>query len=201
MKTITKLKTGAITVAVVAVIIIISSVWRCVSSSNSISAADSTRTEISPAQIRSMHSIGQWEFLTVSDEELVDTVRHGFFGDDELIRIYYGTLRLGCDLSKASDNWVRREGDSTVCELPPVQLLDNRFIDEARTTSFFEKGKWSDADREQMYRRAQKAMMRRALSPQNVRQAKENARQQLTAMLRALGCGKISITFSQEQTK
>lgn len=105
MKTITKLKTGAITVAVVAVIIIISSVWRCVSSSNSVSAADSTRTEISTAQIRSMRSIGQWEFLTVSDEELVDTVRHGFFGDDELIRIYYGTLRLGCDLSKASDNW------------------------------------------------------------------------------------------------
>ena len=51
------------------------------------------KIDITPTQIASLKAIGQWEFLTISDEEMVDTVRHGIFSDDELVRIYYGTLR------------------------------------------------------------------------------------------------------------
>ena len=62
---------------------------------NFLSIGNKNRIEVSEAQIISMKEIGEWEFLSINDEELIDTVRHGFFGDDELSRIYYGTLRLG----------------------------------------------------------------------------------------------------------
>lgn len=32
----------------------------------------------SPTQVESIENIGQWEFLSVSDEELIDTIRRGF---------------------------------------------------------------------------------------------------------------------------
>ena len=59
---------------------------------------------LTPTQIESIRQIGQWEFLSIADEELIDTVRRGFFSDDQLIRIYYGTLRLGIDLQQMKEN-------------------------------------------------------------------------------------------------
>ncbi len=61
------------------------------------------QTQLSPTQIRTIENIGQWEFLSISDEELIDTTRHGFFGDDKLVRIYYGTLRLGIDMKEVKE--------------------------------------------------------------------------------------------------
>ena len=66
---------------------------------NVVTVSNTEKVSLTPTQIKSIESIGQWEFLAVSDEEIVDTVKHGFFSDSELIRIYYGTLRLGLDLS------------------------------------------------------------------------------------------------------
>ena len=43
--------------------------------------------DASPTQIQSIKAIGEWEFLSVSLEELADTVRKGIFSDDELSRI------------------------------------------------------------------------------------------------------------------
>ena len=51
------------------------------------------RFEVTAVQVQKLKDIGQWEFLSISDEELIDTVRHGFFSDDQLTRLYYGTLR------------------------------------------------------------------------------------------------------------
>jgi hypothetical protein len=42
---------------------------------------------VTPEQIQSIRNIGEWEFLSISDEELVDTVRKGLFRNDELVRI------------------------------------------------------------------------------------------------------------------
>ena len=103
-----------------------------------------------PTQIQSIRDIGQWEFLAINNEEIIDTVRHGFFGDAELVRIYYGTLRLGIDLQDTDKDFIRVQGDSILVQLPPIKLLDHQFIDEARTTSFFEKGDWTAKDRDDM---------------------------------------------------
>ena len=82
-----------------------------------------TTISIGSDNIASMKSIGEWEFLSISDEEMIDTVRHGFFSDDELVRIYYGTLRLGIDMSQADADWIAHSGDSVTVTLPPVKLL------------------------------------------------------------------------------
>ena len=65
-----------------------------------------------PTQIESIRNIGEWEFLSVSNEELVDTVRKGLFSDDHLVRIYYGTLRLGINMHQANPHWLTVSGDT-----------------------------------------------------------------------------------------
>lgn len=85
------------------------------------------KVAMSPTMVERVSAIGQWEFLSISDEELVDTVRHGFLGDDELVRIYYGTLRLGIDMGKLGAGWAKAEGDSLVCVLPLWDCSTNGF--------------------------------------------------------------------------
>lgn len=152
-------------------------------------------TMLSPTQIKSIESIGQWEFLSVSDEELVDTTRHGFFGDDKLVRIYYGTLRLGIDMKDVKEGWMEADKDTIVCTLPPIKLLDNNFIDEAKTKSFFETGKWTGQDRQAMYERAYRAMKKRCLSSSNITTAENNAQSQFFKMLKTMGFSNVKVRF------
>lgn len=159
------------------------------------------RIAITPTQIASIQRIGQWEFLSIADEELVDTLRRGFFSDDELIRIYYGTLRLGIDMSKAQSDWITTNGDSIIVILPSVQLLDDRFIDETRTQSFFEKGSWTDADREAMYQTAYTRMKARCLNAANIKSAEENASRQFYQLIRSMGFSNVCIRFSDKVEK
>lgn len=163
------------------------------------STQQEARIGLTPVEISEIRSIGQWEFLSISDEELVDTVRHGFLGDDELSRIYYGTLRLGIDLDKAADPFVTTDHDTVVVTLPPIQLLDSHFIDEARTRAFYEEGKWSEADKAALTRRAAAIMRQRCLTPSNIRSAQQNASAQMTQLLRSMGYRYSRIRF-QEQT-
>lgn len=150
---------------------------------------------ITPAQITAMKEIGEWEFLTITDEEMADTTRRGFFSDDHLIRIYYGRLRLGINMHKVKPHWITATGDSITLRLPDVELLDNDFIDEARTQPFFESGKWNDADREALYKSAYAAMRKRCLTKENMDNARENARQQFTQMMKTMGYKRVNIIF------
>ena len=72
-----------------------------------------TRIDLTPEQILSVRDIGQWEFLTINTEELVEWQRSRTLTTDRLTRIYQGTLRLGIDMSKASDDWFTSLPDST----------------------------------------------------------------------------------------
>ena len=111
------------------------------------------------------------------------------------MRIYTGTLRIGIDLRDATPGWATARGDTAWLRLPPVKLLDERFIDEARTRSFYERGRWDAATRQQLYERAREAMMHRCLTQENMEAARQNARQQFTSLLRGLGYTHINITF------
>ena len=94
-------------------------------------------------------------------------------------------------------------GDDTLLvqsvTLPPVKLLDSDFIDEARTRSFYESGRWTAADREAMYRRAADAMRRKGLSRANIRSAESNADAQFRSMLQAMSFNNIIIRFGDKQ--
>lgn len=151
------------------------------------------KIDITPSQIRSIEQIGEWSFLEINDEELIDTVRHGFFSDDELVRIYYGTLRIGINLKEAHEGWLAMQNDTLCAILPPVRLLDNNFIDETRTRSFIETGKWTHHDRKAMYNRAVQRMRRRCLTKKNYQSARDNARVQFEQMLRSMGYDKVRV--------
>ena len=92
---------------------------------------------ITPQQITSIKAIGEWEFLAVTSEELVDTVRKGFISDDHLARIYYGTVRLGINMHQVEPRWIVATCDSITVTLTQPGLFDKDFIDEARTKSFY----------------------------------------------------------------
>ncbi|MBP3829493.1 MAG: DUF4230 domain-containing protein [Bacteroidaceae bacterium] len=161
-----------------------------------VEVVDDKAIDITPAQIRSIERIGEWEFLSIADEEMIDTVRHRTLGrDDRLVRIYRGTLRLGVDLSKCEEGWVQTHGDTITVDLPPVGLLSERFIDEARTRAFYESGTWDARAKEQMYRKAARQMRRRCLTPANIEQARENGREQMTALFRTFGFTTVEVRF------
>lgn len=150
-----------------------------------------------PEQIQSIRDIGQWEFLSISNEELVDTVRKGVFSDDQLVRIYYGTLRLGVDLSKTKKNWITAHGDTIEVRLPKVGLLDKEFIDETRTKAFYESGRWTARDREALYRKARRQMMSHALTKENLKTAEANAEHEVRRMMSAMGYNNITVKFDK----
>ena len=194
-------RTALIVIGIVAVVLIAGFAlvyWMLNSNTASLSAKE--RVELSPTQIESIKAIGQWEFLSISDEEIVDTVRHGFFGDDELVRIYRGTLRLGIDLNDTEDGWLRADGDTLRVLLPDVKLLDEHFLDEASARSFYESGTWSQSDRKALANKARRKMLARCLTPANIASAEQNATAQFHQLLRSMGFQNVSIRFNERKS-
>lgn len=156
---------------------------------------DTSEVLITPSQIEDIRRIGQWEFMAIKDEELVDTIDRGWFSDDHLVRIYYGTLRLGIDLSQFNAQRLSTHDDSLVIQLPAITLLDDHFIDEARTQSFHESGSWSNSDRQALYERAKHKMMTRCVTPETLEATRQLAEGQIRRLLMAMGFEKVSIRF------
>lgn len=200
MKTWTKIY---VTLGLVAVIVVAGLVWRLVSEVKdaSLEVVSDSKIDITPEVVQSIKSIGEWEFLSIADEEMVDTIRKGIFIDDHLVRIYYGQLSLGVNMQKVGPRWIEAVGDSVMVTMPQVELLDNDFIDEARTKSFYETGKWTAADREAMYRRAYSHMKRNCLTPKNIRTAEINAETQMQNIMRSLGFRTVIVKFDKKNTQ
>ena len=146
--------------------------------------------------MQSLRDIGQWEFLTISDEELADTSESRLIGSDrKLTRIYYGTLRLGIDMSELSANDVVLNGDTLDVKLPRVKLLDNDFIDEALTKSFYEKGTWNQSTRKALYEKARRQMLKRCMTEANISACEANATSEVRQLFHALGYNHINVHF------
>ena len=164
---------------------------------NSVELGVDNQIDVTPTQIESIKEIGEWEFLSISNEELVDTIRKGLFSDDHLVRIYYGTLRLGINMHQVKPRWLTVQGDTVTAVLPKVGLLDKDFIDEARTKSFYESGRWQAKDREALYKKAYRQMLNRCLTPANLQTAQENADAQFRKMMLSMGYKNVQISFEQ----
>ena len=152
---------------------------------------------VTPEQIESIKAIGEWEFLAIADEELVDTVRKGIFSDDHLVRIYYGTVRLGINMHHVEPGWIKASGDSIEVTLPKIGLLDRDFIDEARTKSFHESGRWKPEAREALYKKAYQKMLRHCVTPENIRSAQQNGDAQFRHMMKTMGYEHIKIQWTK----
>ena len=157
---------------------------------NSISLGpDNEGISIDSTQLKSVRDIGQWEFLTVSDEELVDSTAGRLLGSDrQITRIYYGTLRLG-------DKAIRLHEDTLDVKLPPVQLLDQEFIDETRTRSFYEKGSWSHSDRKALYEKAKRQMESRCLTEDNFNITQARAVEEVARLFESMGYAYVDVHF------
>jgi len=189
-----KIKIAAVAAGIIALVAI--AIWFTKSVSETTMSVDADQTiDVTPEQIERIRAIGEWEFLSVAFEEMVDTTRKGFFSDDHLTRIYYGTLRLGVDMQQVDSGWIQVQGDSIEVTLPAIRLLDKNFIDEARTKSFYESGRWKPADREALYQRARQRMLRRGMTPQYIETAKTNGEAQFRQMMLSMGYEHVSIRF------
>lgn len=182
---------------VVATIVALVALWWIVSgiSQSEVTLDVNQEIDLTPEQITSIEAIGEWEFLAIANEELVDTTRKGFFKDDHLVRIYYGTVRLGINMKNVEPGWIQTGGDSIVVTLPQPGLLDKNFIDEARTKSFFETGKWSHQDRDKLYQKAYRQMLAHCLTPANLRSARENGEALFTKMMKSIGYERVSVRW------
>ena len=188
-----------IAIALVCFALVVGLVWYVswLMKDNQVSLDHTERIGITPVQVDKIKSIGQWEFLTIADEELIDTMRHGFFGTSELVRIYYGTLRLGIDLRQVSEGWILMDHDTVVATLPAIRLLDDKFLDEARTKTFYEEGKWTEDDKAALTRRACDAMKRRCMTADNVSLAQQNAKKQFESLLKAMNFSFVKVRFQE----
>lgn len=182
---------------VVACVVALAALWWIVSgiSQSEVTLDVNQEIDLTPEQITSIEAIGEWEFLAIANEELVDTTRKGFFKDDHLVRIYYGTVRLGINMKNVEPGWIQTGGDSIVVTLPQPGLLDKNFIDEARTKSFFETGKWSHQDRDKLYQKAYRQMLAHCLTPANLRSARENGEALFTKMMKSIGYERVSVRW------
>ena len=157
---------------------------------------DSIVSDTTTTHLESVRHIGEWEFLTVNDEELVDTTASRFLASDkQLTRIYYGTLRLGIDMDKMPSSSVRLLGDTLDVLLPPIRLLDNDFIDETRTKSFREKGTWDNSTRSALYDKAKRQMLARCMTNSNIQLAQQNAIDEVTLLFNTLGYDHVVVHF------
>lgn len=181
----------------VAAIVALAVLWWLVSgiSQSEVTLDVNQEIDLTPEQITSIEAIGEWELLAIANEELVDTTRKGFFKDDHLVRIYYGTVRLGIDMKNVEQGWLHTVGDSIVVTLPQPGLLDKNFIDEARTKSFFESGKWSHQDRDKLYQKAYRQMLAHCLTPENLRSVRENGEALFTKMMKNMGYERVSVRW------
>ena len=186
-------------IAIISVILVLAVAWFVKSiKATSVNIEVDDHINITPEQIAQIKAIGEWEFLSVSDEELVDTVRKGLFTDDHLVRIYYGTVRLGINMHHVEPGWIEASGDSILVTLPPIELLDHDFIDEARTKSFHESGRWDGRARESLFKRAHQRMLKRCVTRQNKEAARRNGELQFQQMMKAMGYKYVTIRWQED---
>lgn len=151
-----------------------------------------------PITVTSLQQIGKWEFLAIDDDEIVDTIRKGFFSNDVLTRVYHGTVRIGVDMKqmkKASITYQKRN-NKLIVKLPKVGLLDKKFIDEARTDSYYESGKWSERARKELLKRAEQKMLKRCLTKQNMKNAKQNGKVAAQQLFKSIGYENVEVSFA-----
>ena len=203
MKTYGKIKLAA--VVVVCLIVMVAVLYMCHAAKN-VTAGHQTEVVVTPTPVNldSIRAIGQWAFLTVEMDEVVDTVDRGLFSSDRISVAYHGTLHYGINVAEARPGWVTIVGDTAVTVvLPPVKLLDYRFLDE-RNVKVYE-GR-DDMDfinkptvRAALVRKAKAAMIRRGR--ENIPEARGKAEAEVRRIFSQHGYKKIVIRFEDDNKK
>ena len=94
-----------------------------------------------------------------------------------------------------SNDAVKMVGDTVDVTLPSITLLDDNFIDEARTKSFYEEGSWDQSTRERLYQKAKQQMLKRCMTEDNINIAQANAAYEIGQLFRSLGYVNVDVHF------
>ena len=176
-----RFKTMSVLILIIIAVVSLLLLFKC--TDNRFEIFSDNKINLTPLQITSIKETGEWEFLSIEDEEIVYTIINGWFGDYSFISIYYGTMRLGFNMNDVEEGWISTNNDTIKVILPKIRLLDENFIDEARTKSFYQSGRWSDEDRALMLASAKTKMKSRGLSVENIKTAEDNAKIQIKKMI------------------
>lgn len=160
---------------------------------NNLEIQKKTKIEETAIDITSVKEISEWEFLTIQREEFLQSSN----SRAKLACIYTGTIRLGLNMKHAKKNWAKCSNDTARLELPAIEILDRDFIDEANTRTFHSEGKVSATMKETMYRDAKRQMKEKALTPENIKAAETNAKEQFTHLFKSLGFKHIEIQMEE----
>lgn len=153
-----------------------------------------------PTLLDSIKSIKQWQLVETEQVVEVDSSRSRYAGmiHDYIKRRYYGKLSIGIDMENVPENWYSSSHDSITVNLPDVILLDEKFIDESKTllVQCNDKGFESDKRvRQKMYDKACYLMKQKALTERIRQQARKQADDELTRLLRQTGYKHIEVKF------
>lgn len=159
------------------------------------------RDEIIPTatQLRDIKANNSWCFCELNiGPERVDTTS----GFATLSRFYYGTMHIGVNIDKTEEKWMYQKGDTFYVELPPIEVIDEEFIDESKTTTFEDThilSKWNDGDYAALLGKAHRQMLRKYYNGTNIEKAKYNGRRKMTDIVRAFDFhGAVVVTFGDE---
>lgn len=200
MKTLRNIKIAAIAAACIA---IIAAIFYLLHFTRNVHTGHTTEVAVTPTPVDldSIRAIGQWSFLSIELDQVVDTVDKGFFSSDRISVGYHGTLHYGIDMSKVGNKWVRIEKDTIVdIILPAIALLDVHFLDE-RNVKVYEGS--DDMDfinkpqvRAALVRKAKTAMIRRG--NEHIPEARQKAEEELRRIFSAHGYRNVNIHFEGE---
>lgn len=138
-------------------------------------------------QITAIRELNEWEFLCVDMEVLEDTAFSKFITYNRLACIYSGRARLGMDMKRCPKDWIRSSNDTVYVALPEMRLLDENIIDDLSTRTFYAHGEFSASVKRDLLERARRDMRARAMRPENMESARENAEQYFSAMFQRMG--------------
>ena len=184
--------------AIVAVVIIIAGLW-AYSAIKGVPVFKlfhkENKMEQTATVLRSIKNTHQWVFLTVEDEEVVFR-KHGWMEED-VAKIYPSYYELGIELDD-SMKWVEIQDNNgfrvASLRLPPIKLLNENGFDDTKVKNIY-----GDADdaKEQIAMReeAELKLKRRAMSGDNIKQAKKSAEDHFRNLFTVLKCDSVDIKW------
>lgn len=197
-----KVKIGAIVVGIL--IVVFSLLYTGLSIKNRFSPSF-TITTSSKTVIRELRALNRLETASFTIEKVVDAGTKGnvfqeFLYGDRILLIAHGEVIAGFDLSQLQDDDVKVDGTSITLTLPKPEILVTK-LDSSQTRVYDRRqGVLSKGNKDlesQARLAAEQTIQEAACQGEILQEASNNARRQLSALLKALGFITITIIIPE----
>lgn len=120
--------------------------------------------------------------------------------DDSIVKIFHGKINLGCDFSKVKRPIITNENGIVYVNLPKIQILDDKIIDESKSRTFYVPNRNLDFTKVigEMDEIAVDMMIDRCIEMNLVEKAEDLIIEQFYTMLSGVDVKDVIITFNEE---